>query len=291
MSPQEKIETAITEATGKKARFKKSRAALGGSINDSRVVSLKDGRRFFVKTNPGAKSLPGMFVCELEALSLIADADCIRVPRPVACGDEFIVLEVYEEGTKADNWHEQLGQQLANLHQKTQALNFGFERDNYLGTTRQPNSWSSSWVDFWRDQRLGWQLHLFEAKVGTNDPLLQLGDRLLAKLEEILSGFEEPPVLLHGDLWSGNASADQNGEPIIFDPASYYGQREAEIGMMRLFGGFGPRCEAAYQEVWPLQDGADERIALYRLYHELNHLNLFGRSYYESCITTMRLFV
>ncbi len=107
------------------------------------------------------------------------------------------------------------------------------------------------------------------------------------QLDELLGNADEAGVLWHGDLWSGNAAADENGEPIIFDPASYYGQREAELGMMRMFGGFGPVCEAAYQEVWPLQAGADERIKLYRLYHELNHLNLFGRTYYDSCLTTM----
>jgi fructosamine-3-kinase len=142
-------------------------------------------------------------------------------------------------------------------------------------------------VTFWREQRLGWQLELFARKAGAEDPLVALGDRLLAKLDELLSGVDEPAVLLHGDLWSGNAAADENGQPIIFDPASYYGRREAEIGMMRLFGGFGPRCEAAYNESWPLADGAERRIPLYRLYHELNHLNLFGRSYYPACMATM----
>jgi protein-ribulosamine 3-kinase len=96
------------------------------------------------------------------------------------------------------------------------------------------------------------------------------------------------PALLHGDLWSGNAAADHHGKPVIFDPASYYGHREAEFGMMRLFGGFGPRVEAAYQEVWPFEPGNDERIALYRLYHELNHLNLFGAAYYGQCIDTIK---
>lgn len=286
MNLNSQIESAITETTGEKARFHESRPAMGGSINDSRIVSLKDGRCFFIKTN--ATSYPGMFAGEFEALSLLSEAGAIRVPCPLVYGENFIVLEAYQEGVKTDNWQERLGQQLANLHQKTQAIRFGFERDNYIGSTQQPNSWSDSWIDFWRDQRLGWQLHLFEAKTSTDDALLKLGDQLLAKLDELLADIDEPPVLLHGDLWSGNASADENGEPILYDPASYYGHREAEIGMMRLFGGFGPRCEAAYEEVWPLQHGSDKRIALYRLYHELNHLNLFGKSYYEACLSTMQ---
>ncbi len=291
MSLQARIETAITEATGKPARFVGSHSTPGGCINDSRIVTLKDGRRFFIKTHSDAKSYPGIFACEFEALALLTETGAVRVPRPVACGDEFIVLEAYAAGSKGAGWHEQCGRQLAQLHQRTQASRFGFARDNYLGTTQQPNHWSDSWIDFWRDQRLGWQLQLFAEKTGADDPLLQLGDRLLARLGEILGGVDEPPVLLHGDLWAGNAAADEHGEPVIYDPASYYGQREAEFGMMRLFGGFGPRCEAAYQDLWPFQDGFDERISLYRLYHELNHLNLFGRSYYESCIATMKLFV
>lgn len=287
MNLQKQIESAITEATGSRAKIENSRTVSGGSINDSRLVSLKDGREYFVKTHGRAAGYPGMFASEYEALSLLAGAGMIRVPEPVAYGDNFIVLEAYREGAKGDNWYELIGRQLALLHQKTVHEKFGFERDNYLGTTQQPNRWTESWLDFWRDQRLGWQLNLFANKTDISDPLLELGDRLMVKLDGLLGGVEEPPVLLHGDLWSGNAAADEKGDPIIFDPASYYGHREAEIGMMRLFGGFGPRCEAAYAEVWPLAPGSEERILLYRLYHELNHLNLFGRSYYQGCISTM----
>jgi len=288
MKLQKQIETAISDATGREAQFENYRIAAGGSINDSRIVSLRDGREFFVKTHARAASYPGMFAAEYESLSLLADAGMIRVPQPVVYGDNFIVLESFAEGTRKPDWAELTGRQLALLHRKTIHEKFGFERDNYLGTTQQPNSWTDNWLGFWRDQRLGWQLNLFARKTDTNDPLLELGDRLLVRLDELLGSIKEPPVLLHGDLWSGNAAADENGDPIIFDPASYYGHREAEIGMMRLFGGFGPRCEAAYGEVWPFEAGAEERICLYRLYHELNHLNLFGRSYYQACIASMK---
>ncbi len=287
MSQEDHIEAAITAATGETARFARSRQAAGGSINFSRIVQLEDGRRFFVKTHPGAGACPGMFAAEFEALGLLAAPGAIRVPVPVAYGDDFIVMEAYEEGPRKPAWQELMGRGLAQLHQATQTDRFGFDRDNYLGTTPQPNGWLDSWAAFWRERRLGWQLQLFSRKTGRGDRLLQLGERLQDRLDDLLGSVHEPAVLLHGDLWSGNAAADEKGEPIIFDPASYYGHREAEIGMMRMFGGFGPRCEAAYGEVWPLQPGAEERIALYRLYHELNHLNLFGRSYYQSCIATM----
>lgn len=288
MKLQEQIEAAIAETTGQPARIRSFRSVAGGSINDSRLISLADGREYFLKTHAGAAAYPGMYAAEYKALLLLAATAAIRVPRPVACGEEFIVLEAFREGARKSDWPELIGRQLALLHQQTTHGQFGFEQDNYLGTTPQPNHWSGDWLSFWREHRLGWQLKLFAGKAGAGDPLLVLGDRLLARLDEYLGEVTESAALLHGDLWSGNAAADENGDPIIFDPASYFGHREAEIGMMRLFGGFGPRCEAAYGEVWPLAAGSEERIALYRLYHQLNHLNLFGRGYYQGCISTMK---
>ena len=288
MNLQIRIEEAITKATGEVAQFSTSRTVFGGCINDSRIVSLKDKREVFVKIKSDVADTPGLFASEFKALNLLAAPGTIRVPIPITYADNFIVMEVFSEGARKPDWQERIGCQLAQLHQATQTERFGFEQNNYLGTTLQPNAWKDDWLSFWCKQRLGWQLELFKSKASSDDHLLKLGNRLLGRLDDLLAGINEPAVLLHGDLWSGNAAADEQGEPIIFDPASYYGHREAEIGMMRLFGGFGPRCEAAYAEVWPLQENAEQRIKLYRLYHELNHLNLFGRSYYQSCITTMR---
>ena len=287
MSIQREIEQAISSATGKKASIVEYRIATGGSINNSRIVSLKDGRAFFIKTPPGGSGYPGMFAAEFRGLELLASTVTIRVPETIACEHNFIVLELFHETEKPENWHEKLGQQLAQLHLATKTGNYGFEMDNYLGTTLQPNTWTNRWLDFWRDQRLGWQLELYSKKTSIDDYLLQLGDRLMAKLDQLIGEIDEPAVLLHGDLWSGNAGADESGNPIIYDPACYYGHREAELGIMRMFGGFGKRCEDAYNEVWPWQDGMEERSALYRLYHELNHLNIFGKSYYQSCINTL----
>ena len=288
MNLKARIEEAITKATGEIAQFSTSRTTFGGCINDSRIVSLKDKRKVFVKTKADAASTPGIFAAEFEALNLLAAPNVIRVPKPITYSDDFIVMEIFSGGVRKPDWQERIGRQLAQLHQATQTDRFGLEHDNYLGTTQQPNAWQDDWLTFWREQRLGWQLDLFKKKTGSGDHLLKLGERLLVRLDDLLAKINEPAVLLHGDLWSGNAAADEQGEPIIFDPASYYGHREAEIGMMRLFGGFGPRCEAAYAEIWPLQPHSEERIKLYRLYHELNHLNLFGRSYYQGCITTMQ---
>lgn len=285
MTQQTRIEQAITAATGRPVRFAGSRPVAGGCINDGRIVTLDNGWRIFVKTH--AKPPPGMFDAEFQALQLMAAVNMIRVPEPIAVADDFIVLEAFRSAEPRSDWQELMGRRLALLHQGLQTERFGFEHDNYIGTSVQPNGWLDEWVQFWRERRLGWQLQLFADSGNRADPLLRLGERLLDRLEDILAEPDEPAVLLHGDLWSGNAAADEQGEPIIFDPAIYYGRREAELGMMRLFGGFDAHCEAAYREVWPLAPDSDRRIACYRLYHELNHLNLFGGGYYRSCLRTI----
>lgn len=290
MTLQGRVESAITAATGQRARITGSQSRFGGCINDSRVVKLNDGREFFLKTSGGYKNTPAIFETEFEALRLLAKPGVIHVPEAVACGEDFIVMAVFKAGLRADDWLEKMGRALANLHKATQRDRFGFFRDNYLGTSLQPNTWRRNWVEFWREQRLGWQLKLFSSKTNKDDPLLVAGEKLMSVLDSIIS-IVEPAVLLHGDLWSGNAAANEKGEPVIFDPASYYGHREAEIGMMRMFGGFGARCEAAYNEVWPFEPDKERRIGLYRLYHQLNHLNLFGHSYYQSCLSSMRSLV
>ncbi len=291
MTLQARIEAAISAHTDREAQFSDSRHAYGGCINDSRIVSLKDARQFFIKTHPQASFFPDLFKTEFKALQLLAEPDVIHVPKPIAYDDDFIVMEIFKEGVKANDWQEQIGRRLAELHKATQNSQYGFEEENYIGTTKQINNWSDSWLSFWREQRLGYQLKLFSGKTDRNDPLLKAGEQLLNKLDSLIGNITEPAVLLHGDLWSGNAPAKEKGEPVIFDPASYYGHPEAEIGMMRMFGGFDARCEAAYAEVWPLQGGSEERIGLYRLYHELNHLNLFGSGYYQSCLTSINALI
>ncbi len=283
-----RIENAISEAMGCRVQIQNSTTAHGGCINDSQIIQLNDGSRYFLKTHKNADQYPGFFAAEFKSLSLISDSKTIRVPEPLLSQDDFIVMEYFEEGARDKAWYETIGQQLAQLHLKTRTEEFGFEQDNYLGTTLQPNKKNKSWLEFWSEHRLGFQLALFSQKTTKDDPLLRSGYKLLDQLEVILGNLDEPAVLLHGDLWSGNASADEQGQAIIFDPASYYGHREAEIGMMRLFGGFGPRVEAAYEEVWPLQEDSERRITLYRLYHELNHLNLFGQTYYSACLSTIK---
>ncbi len=287
MSLNDSLELAISQATGQFAKLADTVNVSGGSISDSRIVTMKDKREFFVKSFSTASQFPGMFETEYKGLTLLDAPGVIRVPRPIAYDNDFIILEVFQESSRQHDWSEKIGRQLAQLHLATQSDRYGFERDNYLGYTVQYNTWSDDWTNFWRERRLGPQLQLFSEKADVNNKLLKLGDRVMDKVDDIISGLKEPSVLLHGDLWSGNASADENGEPVIYDPACYYGHREAEVGMMRMFGGFGPRCEDAYEEVWQFENDKERRILLYKLYHELNHLNLFGSAYYQSSINTM----
>lgn len=288
MSFQARLESVIGAATGEAVHIHAMQPCHGGSINQAYLLTLADGSQVFAKTHSTAHSCPAMFAMEYHALELLADAAAIRVPRAIARAEDLLVLEAFTPGNPRGDWQELMGQRLALLHRATAQQQFGFESNNYLGTTLQDNRWRDNWLSFWREQRLAPQLDLYAGVAGKDDPLIHLGAKLLDRLDTLIGHIDEPAVLLHGDLWSGNAAADENGQPIIFDPASYYGHREAELGMMRMFGGFDKRCFAAYAQTWPLQAGSEERISLYRLYHELNHLNLFGSAYYGACLATIK---
>ena len=263
------------------------RLAIGGSINESYLVTLTDQREIFVKTHR-RDSIAGMYAAEFNALKLLSHSRTLTVPKPLYQDEDFLVMEAFTEGAPAADWQEQIGRGLAYLHHSTRQRQYGFDMDSYLGTFKQSNQWQDDWIGFWRDRRIDPQLTLLRVLLPGQDPLLKAADKLITQLDKVLACDPEPAVFLHGDLWSGNTAANEKGEPVIFDPASYYGQREAEFGMMRLFGGFGPKCEAAYQEVWPFQPGYERRIEVYRLYHQLNHLNLFGSAYYNDCLATIQ---
>ncbi len=251
---------------------------IGGDINAAFCLE-GFAAPYFVKLNR-ADLLP-MFQAEFAGLQAIAATDTVRVPRAVlsgtANGQAYLVLEHIVFGqAKRQSWHT-LGRQLADLHRQPQAY-FGWQRDNTIGSTPQPNAASADWLAFWRDQRLAYQLQL-AASNGYRGNLQRLGERLCANMGVFFAGYRLLPSLLHGDLWGGNVAFDQQGTPVIFDPACYYGDREADLAMTSLFGGFAAEFYAAYQEHWPLDEGYAVRKILYNLYHILNHLNLFGGHY------------
>lgn len=270
------IAAAITEASGAPFLPVRQLGAGGGCINQSQVVEASDGRRYFVKTNRA--ELLEMFVAEAAGLAELATARAIRVPQPVchgvAGGQAFLVLE--HLSLSAVGNAALLGRQLAALHKHTHA-EFGWHRDNTLGATPQTNAWRSDWIEFWREQRLVPQLER-AAENGAPRQLLVQGWRLLDRLGEVLADHQPQASLLHGDLWSGNF-AYCAGQPVLFDPAVYYGDRETDLAMSELFGGFPSEFYAAYRQAWPLAPGYERRRTLYNLYHVLNHFNLFGGGY------------
>ena len=287
------IENVIADSTGETANIVGSRSTAGGCINQTEVIDLSGGRKFFLKTNSLAAD--GLFEREAEGLQAITAVDAINVPDVIGHGatsqTQFLVLQIIEPGPRQSDFFQQFGRQLASLHKHgvNASQQFGFDRNNYLGSTPQPNDWSDSWLEFWRTQRLGFQFQLARQNGLANSNFNNMADRLLDRLDDLIV-VNEPPSLLHGDLWNGNFMRGRAGEPVLIDPAVYYGHREAEFGMTTLFGGFDEAFYSAYHETWPLQDGSDDRIEVYRLYHLLNHLNLFGSSYHAQCLEIMKKF-
>lgn len=218
---------------------------------------------------------------EVDGLARLAEAGAIRVPKFHNAGandtEAWIELEWLDLHPADAACDARMGAALARQHAVT-APTFGLERDNAIGATPQPNAQSDDWVAFWRERRLAFQLEL-AAKSGHGGRLQDRGRKLLEVLPAFFADYQPQPSLLHGDLWAGNRAMLADGTPVIFDPAVYYGDREAEIAMTRLFGGFGPRFYAAYDEAWPPDAGRTVRQDLYNLYHVLNHLNLFGGGY------------
>jgi protein-ribulosamine 3-kinase len=247
---------------------------VGGS---SWRVSCGD-HSWFVKTQADALD---MFSAEADGLRALADAGCVRVPDVLAAdehdGEAFLIMEWLELGHKTDHAVSRLGEALAHQHQCLGTL-FGWRRNNFIGATPQFNTSSNDWVKFFRDHRLGFQLQL-AAENGFRGELQTQGARLLEILPAFFEGYIPKPSLLHGDLWGCNWGALINDEPVIFDPAVYHGDREADLAMTELFGGFPPEFYSAYNAVWPLDESYPVRCNIYNLYHVLNHLNLIGASY------------
>jgi fructosamine-3-kinase len=282
--PWPAIAAGISAATGKRFGAAAIRSEGGGSINRAFTVD-GEGRRYFVKLNDAQRLV--MFEAEADGLAGLAAAHSVRVPVPVCCGSDarhaWLVLEHLPLGGPRSALS-RLGERLADLHRHSSGDGrFGWQRDNTIGATSQPNAWSSDWVAFLRDRRLGFQLSL-ACRHGFASELERRGGRLLACLDGFFTDYRPQPSLLHGDLWAGNAGVMPDGEPVIFDPAAYYGDREADVAMTELFGGFPPGFRDAYHASWPLDPGYAVRKRLYNLYHLLNHLNLFGGSYLSAAV-------
>ena len=271
------IADALTRAIGTTVHANSSQPVGGGSIHSA--VRCRTDRGFvFVKLGP--LSVASMLAAEAAGLDALKAAQCIRVPAVLALGatdrHAYLCLEWLDLQRAHAHSQVRLGEQLASLH-RVSSERFGFATDNFIGATPQRNVQCDDWVQFFREQRLLPQLDL-AADNGADAKAIDHGRRLAESLAAL---FEQMPIpsLVHGDLWGGNWGALTTGEPVIFDPAVYFGDRETDLAMTQLFGGFSRDFYAAYVQAWPLPSGAQTRVALYSLYHVLNHFNLFGGGY------------
>jgi fructosamine-3-kinase len=246
----------------------------GGCINQGAVIVTEEGGSFFLKTN--ANQPPDMFQREAEGLEALRVDQAPRVPEVLQVGETFLLLEDLQPAARGKDYWEVFGRGMAYLHRQTHEA-YGFAHDNYLGSTPQVNPWTENGFEFFAEHRLRFQVQL--ARQAGRIPSRDAGrvEDLAERLERYLP--EQPASLIHGDLWAGNAITDQDGQPAVIDPAVHYGWAEADLAMTDLFGSHPDSFYRAYQEVRPLEKGFRDRFPLYNLYHLLNHLNLFGRSY------------
>lgn len=264
----------------------------GGCINDVVVCTFSGGNQLVVKSNPGKPK--SFFEIELKGLRELAKVKAIRVPEvydliQIDSNHFVLLMEYIESASKASDYDELFGSQLAELHKKSSSEQFGFSEDNLLGATPQINSWKKDWKEFWITNRVEPQIKWASDKGYFNNSDLKLADKFIKVVDGLLP-LKCKPCLIHGDLWSGNIMTDNAGKPVIIDPAVYYAHHEAEFGMIQLFGQQSSRFYQAYESTMPFEEGYKERFEIYKWYHVINHLNLFGTSYHSQCISIMKRF-
>ena len=258
----------------------------GGDINETYLLSTSAGK-YFIKTNDHAAN--DMFEKEFNGLLLLKQTNSIAVPSPLLFGESngtlFLAMECIEKGKPAADFWKQFATHLAALHRQTQQK-FGLHESNYIGSLKQQNNYCDSWAAFYSTQRiLPLMQRAFDENKCTKHDLL-LTEKLCSKFNELFP--KEPPSLLHGDLWSGNFMVNENGLPVVYDSAVYYGLREIDIAMTLLFGGFDQKIYQYYNELVPLEKGWQQRIELCQLYPLLVHLLLFGGHYYYSVVEIVK---
>jgi fructosamine-3-kinase len=240
----------------------------GGGIGSSFRVKT-ERHEYFVKHY----SRTGLSGREAHGLREMAASKTVKVPEVVNFDEHFLVLKFLGQASRCGDFQGRLGRELARMHRITSGQ-FGFYEDNFIGSNPQINNYKDSWLEFYLENRLDFQVEL------TGDR--EVADayiKLCAKVPELLASSSEEPSLIHGDLWGGNVISGPGGEPVLIDPAVYYGHREAELGMTQLFGGFTNEFYSAYDDEYPLKKGWRSRLDLYKLYHVLNHMNMFGSGY------------
>ncbi len=266
----------ISQATNTSFEITNTRSVGGGCINQGYKIS-GNSQNYFVKVNQANQV--EMFVAEALGLKQMAATETITIPKPICWGVTgnscYIVLQWLDFGGRNNRSWRSMGRQLAQMHQHRTNDNFGWDTNNTIGSTPQINNWMDNWADFFAEQRIGYQLRLAKRK-GGNFPDT---NQVIAAVRAKLADRKPEASILHGDLWSGNADITRDGKPVIFDPATYFGDRETDIAMTELFGGFPNAFYQGYNQQWQLDPGYKQRKSLYNLYHILNHFNLFGGGY------------
>jgi fructosamine-3-kinase len=229
-----------------------------------------------------------MFAREAEGLQALKVEGGPRVPEPYLHGGDFLLLEDLKPARRASDYWTAFGRQLAKVHEHTRT-SFGFAHDNYIGSTPQPNPWTEDGYSFFGEHRLGYQARLARQKGLLSGEDYRRVESLISRLPDLIP--RQPPSLIHGDLWGGNAETDENGQPALIDPATHYGWAEAELAMTALFGGFEDAFYRSYEDTRRLESGYRKRFPIYNLYHLLNHVNLFGRSYLGRTMAILHRFV
>ena len=291
ISTELKIEIEIILSTKFSAEIKilNTKPVSGGCINETLKLETNFGN-YFLKLN-SAEVFPKMFEAEAKGLKLLSDANEITIPSVVYHGEfhqtTFLILEWIESGRRSKNFFEDFGRKLARLHKHPNNF-FGLDHDNYIGSLPQSNKQYENGIDFFIEQRLMKQIELAESNNAIDHLTIKQFNHLFKKLPEIIP--DEKPALIHGDLWNGNFMTDKNGNACLIDPAVYYGFREADLAMTKLFGGFDFGFYFSYDEEFPLQKDWEERMDIFNLYPLMVHVNLFGGGYLEQVKMILKRF-
>ncbi|MCK5696867.1 MAG: fructosamine kinase family protein [Gammaproteobacteria bacterium] len=279
MNQWQAISDHISETLNTPFHIQQTVAVGGGDINEAYQVIGNEQQAYFVKLNH--VSLEFMFQVEFDSLNELLQAKNFRIPKPICFGvvgsKSYLVLEYITMNTHGNQ--KKLGRALAQMHQISTS-DYGWYQNNVIGSSLQQNNKESDWLTFWREQRLMPQFQMLYDK-GHQHQFQAITEQLFVHLDILLGKHQPIASLLHGDLWSGNYAFDHQGQPTIFDPALYYGDREVDRAMTELFGGFSQDFYQAYDEILPLEEGYQQRKIVYNLYHILNHANLFGASYLQ----------
>ncbi len=289
-NPDKFYEEALEQAFGKPVKVESASSIGGGCINNGVKLMTSEGN-FFLKWQKGIPE--DMFEKEALGLKLLAGARIIKVPRPIAWGmmqgRHYFLMEFIEAAPPVRGYWADFGRALAAMHKDNSAGTYGLDHDNYIGKLPQPNTKHKNWIGFFIENRLEFQLKLAMSNGLVSSDFVERYRKFYEKLPDLLPA--DRPALLHGDLWSGNVMTGPDGKVCIIDPAVYYGHREVELAFTQMFGSFPHDFYAAYEEVWPLEPGYDERVDIYNIYPHMTHTNLFGPSYLGGVEQVLRRYV